>query len=329
MPTKNDSCPVFRARRYRGFTLIELLVVIAIIAMLVALLLPAVQQAREAARRTQTRNNMKQIGLALHNYHDTHGRFPVTYYGADGFTYRTWALMIMPYIDQSVIYNQWAFGGPAGVNNTLAATPVSTFRSMSSPAPTVWDHPTTGFRVATIDYFTPYATGLGTYASEFPAGSERRMGLIFNDMSIPNSHPGVRMRDATDGLSNTIAVFEMAGLPYPYYNKGRMPAAFQAYADLLKGIYFQNGAIVSQVDGYWAGRNACDFAIGGNLNMYFPGCAINCVNWSRGVATPYSQHPGGAHVLAGDGSVQFLSESTSVLRFLRMMVYDDSSPMSF
>lgn len=324
MPPKNHSRPLFRVRTCHGFTLIELLVVIAIIAMLIALLLPAVQQAREAARRTQTKNNMKQIGLALHNYHDTHGRFPVTHFGAQGSgTYRTWALMIMPYIDQSTIYNQWNYSSTAGVNDSLIATPISTFRSMSSTAPAVWHNPTAGRKVATMDYYTPYSFNFGTsvYASEFPTGVETRMGLIYNDMGTPNTHPGVRMRDASDGLSNTIAVFEMAGLPNPHYSKSRI--ADPAYA-AMSAVYFTSDGITQQLDGYWAGRNSCDFSMFW-LPLAFPNCAINCANWSRGVATPYSLHPGGAHILLGDGSVRFLSESTGVLTFLKLMIYDDGS----
>lgn len=104
-------------RRSRGFTLIELLVVIAIIAVLIALLLPAVQQAREAARRSQCKNNLKQFGLAMHNYHDTFSTFPM---GHDCFTDRlpsgtTWTRRLsffqglLPYIDQAPLYNQINF----------------------------------------------------------------------------------------------------------------------------------------------------------------------------------------------------------------------------
>ena len=98
--------------RRRGFTLIELLVVIAIIAVLIALLLPAVQQARESARRTQCKNNLKQLGLALHNYHDTHNFFPpgnvASQVGGWG---PSWWIFILPYIDQAPVYSSLTFDG--------------------------------------------------------------------------------------------------------------------------------------------------------------------------------------------------------------------------
>ena len=104
---------VAHARKARGFTLIELLVVIAIIAILIALLLPAVQQAREAARRTQCKNNLKQLGLAFHNYHDVTKTFPYGWELGQNLHLSSWGLMLLPYLDQAPLYNQFNTSLPA------------------------------------------------------------------------------------------------------------------------------------------------------------------------------------------------------------------------
>lgn len=123
-------------RRTRGFTLIELLVVIAIIAILIALLLPAVQQAREAARRSQCKNNLKQLGLAMHNYHDTFKLFPYasSYHNPSGFPRHTWVEFLLPYVDQGPFYNQivWSSHIDTGSNNTLIANKIFPFMTCPS-----------------------------------------------------------------------------------------------------------------------------------------------------------------------------------------------------
>src|SRR3954447_16314587 len=144
------------ANRRRAFTLIELLVVIAIIAVLIALLLPAVQAAREAARRTQCVNNLKQLGLAMHNYHDTQGSFPIGRTGirrptgdptlaagypndptGGNFNRKTWAFRILPYIEQASLANAINFSvswnTPAWVNTTAIRTSVAGFHCPSDP----------------------------------------------------------------------------------------------------------------------------------------------------------------------------------------------------
>ena len=107
-----NSAQQTRRHRSRGFTLIELLVVIAIIAVLIALLLPAVQQAREAARRSQCKNNLKQLGLALHNYHDVHNTLPYGYWSREGTVGVTknrdsWFQRILPFVDQVALFNSY------------------------------------------------------------------------------------------------------------------------------------------------------------------------------------------------------------------------------
>src|SRR5258708_29282301 len=115
----------------RAFTLIELLVIIAIIAVLVALVLPAVQQAREAARRTECRNKLKQFGIALHNYHDAHQNFPI---GNVGNRFWTFQSMILPFLDQVPLYERCSFNYPGTCfNSNVAAGPVKTAAGISLP----------------------------------------------------------------------------------------------------------------------------------------------------------------------------------------------------
>ncbi len=143
----------------RGFTLIELLVVIAIIAVLVALLLPAVQQAREAARRSACKNNMKQIGLALHNYHDTHSSFPPGYISDRPATnnsswcrssgpfpssvqWAPWTVLILPFLDQAPVYNQMNFDIPFQATSNKMDTSTINYQLVQDASPmTVYQCP--------------------------------------------------------------------------------------------------------------------------------------------------------------------------------------------
>ena len=121
-------------RRIRGFTLIELLVVIAIIAILIALLLPAVQQAREAARRTQCKNNMKQLGLALHNYHDVYDMFPINWQSStvwsgwnENSVGQGWMVRILPYVEQATLYKKVDMGRPERENRDISTTRIQAY----------------------------------------------------------------------------------------------------------------------------------------------------------------------------------------------------------
>lgn len=205
------SARVFR----RGFTLIELLVVIAIIAILIALLLPAVQQAREAARRTQCKNNLKQLGLAVHNYHDTFNSFPFGYYLVPPFTnYKNAFTLMLPYIEQSTVYNQIdqsvpMMNGPSGYNATaqatnvaMAATIIPAFMCPSSPAAQTDDYlyPANGFATtvppvnctwkgARCDYSgtTGVRAGYADLAYNFNPGGSRNGAIVAAGGGAPDS----------------------------------------------------------------------------------------------------------------------------------------------
>ena len=223
--------------RRQGFTLIELLVVIAIIAILIALLLPAVQQAREAARRTQCRNNLKQIGLGLHNYHESYNTFPPGYVAkipnlqtSSERGMWAWGMLILPQIDQAPLYNTLG-GGTTWLDVVVATaagrsalqTPLTVFRCPSDTGPALnnFDNTlagnemtgafysrfvtdgTTKIPIATSNYLMCMNAGDSTTPAVFPSQYGPALGVGFQNSSI-------RFRDITDGSSNTFAVGERA-----------------------------------------------------------------------------------------------------------------------
>ncbi|MEP3479714.1 MAG: DUF1559 domain-containing protein [Fuerstiella sp.] len=274
--------------RSRGFTLIELLVVIAIIAILVALLLPAVQQAREAARRTQCKNNMKQIGLALHNYHDVNLTFPPGFVVTPAAinpndNHWTWGAMILPYIEQGALFNTLAVGTQTpsqALDNNLdaAQTPLSAFRCPSATGP---DLNTDGQRMIqdSDGNFRPVA--LSNYIGVNSSGELRPLAANVDGIFYTNSK--TRIRDVTDGTSNTICVGERASL--------------------LQGTNLRGAVVFMQRQ-----------AIGGNDNtgvVYATGSGRQPLNSTTGNAARgfSSNHTGGAQFLLTDGSVRFISEN--------------------
>ncbi len=272
-------------RKQKGFTLIELLVVISIIAILIALLLPAVQQAREAARRSTCKNNLKQIGIALHNYHDVARSFPAgSLYGDDEYG---WACMILPYIEQANIYNKLEFTGQgpditiplqAGVTDQVIPIYLCPSNSMSltkSPIRAGAGH--SGVDLgghARNDYSGSCGTSAGSITGVF--------GKI-KDTLTPT-----KIRDVLDGSSNTIAVGE-------------------AYTQFMREIDGPTHANVGDFK-VWVGTN------NQHQNAMAEAGPAQILNGTRDDSFA-SQHVGGAQFLFADGSVSFVSENIDMVTF--------------
>ncbi len=264
----------------RGFTLIELLVVIAIIAILIALLLPAVQQAREAARRAQCKNHIKQIALGVHNYESAHSAFPLGVLGTSGTSSNsnpltTWQTLILPYVDQAPLYNQYNFN-VAYDNSINAPTVVSivpVFRCPSQPLEGVVDN-----RYG----FSHFAGNAGTS----PGAND---GLFFPLSSV-------RFRDLTDGTSNTIFCGEIAG-----EIRGWARGSCNGCSSCSGGGGSQGFA--RAVLRWWKAFPAC---AQGGFNRPVTTCCENLFQFS-------SPHVGGAHFGLADGSGRFVSQNIDTM----------------
>ena len=227
-----------RSRGRRGFTLIELLVVIAIIAVLIALLLPAVQAAREAARRTQCVNNLKQIGLALHNYQSSNGSFPlgmtkvIVYSNTDYAAWVGWSAhaQMLPFLEQGPVYNScnfvhtgFGFTFTPGdlINSTAAYSRISAFICPSNPT----SNSPTKSQPYTIGNNTPtdYAGSYGTTTNDMTQGEGKSTLVPTPSTGIFGAWLSYDLRDVTDGTSQTIAFGEWCSSDYnpnPTKHKG-------------------------------------------------------------------------------------------------------------
>ncbi|MGQ0637679.1 MAG: DUF1559 family PulG-like putative transporter [Planctomycetaceae bacterium] len=299
------------SHRRRGFTLIELLVVIAIIAVLIALLLPAVQQAREAARRTQCKNNLKQIGLAVHNYVDTHNALPFSWFikapTVAGVPPQGWGwiTMILPFIDQAPLYSSL---NPGPVAFDQFASTANGQALMATSLPVAQCPSDTGAQPNSAKPFNMFGTnvvfGKLNYCGNGGNSVSPRTGLIQDPVTAV-----VRLRDATDGLSNTFLAGEKAHLPpKPDANSGNIPV------NSTCGVW--PGYVASP--GFNGGLGALDGPNNGSMRTWFRmqdgsfGGVVLTVG-AKGIAGQAfsSRHVGGAQFVMGDGAVRFVSENIS------------------
>ncbi len=324
-------------RQRRAFTLVELLVVIAIIGILVGLLLPAVQSAREAARRMSCSNNIRQVELAFQNFHSAQKHFPSNVRpSATGTVRARWATQLLPHIELTSLYNRidltknWSSTVPnadGSVNFDLFGTKIPLYECPSSPeagkiqdgSPPP-DSPVWQARVANGDYS-------GFYGVDPQLAS---LGLV-DDTSVRADNGAIskttklKFRDFTDGTSNTIRLVESAGRPH-VYRLGR------------KVIDVQPGSSVRVNGGGW-GRPASELnlLIGASADgLSYPGPkAINVTNGIAlgatypdpyfgvdGTGQPYSFHTGGIMTTFVDGGARFLSSNIDIRLFARLISRD-------
>ena len=312
-----------RSHSVRGFTLIELLVVIAIIAVLIALLLPAVQQAREAARRTQCKNHLKQLGLALHNYLDAHLVFPLNMYGGytgchtaymqltfpgtAAITYqqgsKSWAFLpfLLPYIDQTNLYNTLRPGDLPINGSGQMDVIIPPFICPSDPNGPLLRESTSYTTGSTNVSVTNYK---GVMGSHWNWGAYLNVvitpwcGDAFVDnnglFSIFSNYKPKKISQIVDGTSNTIFIGEA----------------------VVNKTNSQNG----NGSGHsWMNAAEANATTAVPINTY--GARTGGISWDQ-LWSFSSAHEGGAHFLLGDGTVRFLSESMSLVIYRNLSTLD-------
>ena len=318
-------------RNRRGFTLVELLVVIAIIGILVALLLPAIQAAREAARRTQCVNNLKQIGLALQNYHDTHRNFP---YGSFNLrevwpsTGSNWRALILPFMEQGTVHEQLSFaadthfmaGGAAGANALLGN---EVLRNLVLPA---YRCPSTVLDkvggLNNVDAMNVTYVGNQGAARPIP-GLDPNLGTqdcghgwsCNNGVLVANQVFG--MQDVSDGTANTIMVAEQSGRVVlvnrtSNYYGGWYGSRHPRWVGHPSGCgdLWQTGTSCVRF-----APNSQIVQTGATEAMY-----RNNTHWN-------SEHPGGINVVLVDGAIRFISNDIDFTNLKRLACRYDGEPL--
>ena len=330
---------MMRNRSQRGFTLVELLVVIAIIGVLIALLLPAVQQAREAARRMQCSNHLKQLGLALHNYHDTHNALPArkTIKRLSGY------IALLPFIEQGAMYDRIAAGDPSNGIPPFGPDALNTWSGYDGFPEMLRCPSDPGGSLAgqtNPERLVNYAFNKGDDMTQTNDGSTSSAPISTISRGPFSYMRWVKFAAITDGLSNTLAMSERLRTSYDNFTtterstdhrRGMVslsglrsnPASALTISD---GKYFISGQSVNSRFGSVATRGHVHFV---GFNTVLAPNAPNARDGEYGVFSPSSEHPGGVNAVFADGSVRFLTETIDTGDTTATRAHGFSSPSPY
>jgi prepilin-type N-terminal cleavage/methylation domain-containing protein len=279
----------------RGFTLIELLVVIAIIAVLIALLLPAVQQAREAARRSQCKNNLKQLGLAIHNYHDSIGTLPIGYAGDA--TGRGLVKGVLPYIDQAPLFNAWNESVAYNIepNQTTVCRIRQTVHTCPSDTPAQWYN-----GIPQYNYAPNYGNTTITRQPSLNGVAFSPAPFYFDDNQLD---PAVcyRIRDITDGTSNTLMMMEVRQGAIAVDLRG---LTWWGPGSGVTAAYTPNSTTPDMMNVFCMTTPSLPCTQTGSVGNSPASNGVFYVSRSK--------HTGGVHTLMCDGAVRFVSNNIDI-----------------